>query len=67
MFLGMPVQRVEASDWQVDKYLAIINLEAWSREGQTKPKSRAQLRVRKITANSIKPERPLEKVIEGLH
>lgn len=51
----------------MDKYFAIINLEAWSREGQTKPKSRAQLRVRKITANSIRPERPLEKVIEGLH
>ena len=51
----------------MDKYFAIINLEAWSREGQTKPKSRAQLRVRKITVNSIRPERPVEKVIEGLH
>lgn len=61
------MQSVKKSDQQMDKYFAIINLEAWSREGQTKPKSRAQLRVRKITANSIRPERPLEKVIEGLH
>lgn len=37
----MPMQRVKASDQQIDKYFAIINLEAQSREGQTKPKSRA--------------------------
>ena len=63
----MPMPSVKKSDQHMDKYFAIINLEAWSREGQTKPKSRAQLRVRKITVNSIRPERPVEKVIEGLH
>lgn len=39
----------------------MINLEAQSRKGQTKPKSRAQLRVRKITANTIKVEGSLDK------
>lgn len=36
---------------QMDEYFEIIKLE--NRKGQTNPKSRAQLRVRKITANTI--------------
>lgn len=40
----------------MDDYFEMINLEAQNRKGQTKPKSRAQLRVSKITANTIKTE-----------
>lgn len=49
------------SDWQTDEFFEMINLEAQSGKGQTKPKSRAQLRVRKITANTIKVEGSLDR------